>query len=131
MRISSLFFAAYSRLSSWNERISSSSRVKARTTRRPARFSCTRDEICPNCSWIFSKREWMRLPNTHTVTDTSDSGMIESIVSRGLIASMNPMDTIATVTVLTRYMMPGPTSMRTAERSLMARDRISPVRVCW
>ena len=50
---------------------------------------------------------------------------------RGLIANMQTIDTAATVTVLTMYMIPGPSIMRTAERSLVARDMISPVRVRW
>ena len=50
---------------------------------------------------------------------------------RGLIAIMNPTEITATTTVLTRYMRPGPSIMRTAARSFVARDIRSPVGRCW
>jgi hypothetical protein len=52
-------------------------------------------------------------------------------VSRGLIASMNPIDTNETTAVFTRYMIPGPSIMRTAARSFVQRDMMSPMRVRW
>ena len=82
-------------------------------------------------AWMPSKRRWMRSPASHTLSVTIGSGSSENSVSRGLIATMNPIDTIATTTVFTRYMRPGPSIMRTADRSFVARDRISPVRVPW
>ena len=82
-----------------------------------------------NCAWISSKRLWMRSPKNHTAKDTSGSGRSESRVRRGLIATMKPTASTATTSVLTMYMIPGPTIMRTAARSLVARDMISPVRV--
>ena len=47
------------------------------------------------------------------------------------MAIMQPTETAATATVFTRYMTPGPSIMRTADRSFVARDMISPVRWCW
>ena len=73
----------------------------------------------------------MRSPKYQTVSETSGSGSSASAVSRGLIASMNPSDTSAVTTVLTRYMMPGPSIVRTAARSFVVRDMRSPVRSRW
>ena len=52
-------------------------------------------------------------------------------MSRGLIASMNPSDASAVTTVLTKYITPGPSIMRTAARSFVVRDMRSPVRSRW
>ena len=73
----------------------------------------------------------MRPPKYQTVSETSGSGRSASTVSRGLIASMNPIDASAVTRVLTEYMTPGPSIMRTAARSLVVRDMRSPVRPRW
>ena len=44
---------------------------------------------------------------------------------------MSPMVPTEVATVLAVYMIPGPSTMRTAERSLVARLMMSPVRWLW
>ena len=44
---------------------------------------------------------------------------------------MKPIETPETTAVFTRYMSPGPSIMRTAARSFVARDMMSPMRVRW
>jgi hypothetical protein len=73
----------------------------------------------------------MRSPKYHTENETSGSGISVIRVRRGLIAIMNAIAATATAQVLKRYRMPGPSIMRTAARSLVARDMISPVRWVW
>ena len=49
----------------------------------------------------------------------------------GLIESMNAKAPAVNTMVFAEYMMAGPSSMRTAFRSLVARAMMSPVRVRW
>ncbi len=57
------------------------------------------------------------------------SGAKANSVSLGLIDSMKISAPAVNTIVFAVYMMPGPTSMRTAFRSLVARAMMSPVRV--
>jgi len=59
------------------------------------------------------------------------SGRNAKRVSLGLMASMNASAPAVNTSVLAEYMMAGPSSMRTAFRSLVARAMISPVRLRW
>ena len=80
---------------------------------------------------MASKRLWIALPKYFTLTDTSGSGSSAMSVSR---ASMDDIRTIATANtriVLAEYITAGPIIMRTAFRSLVARDIRSPVRRAW
>ena len=52
-------------------------------------------------------------------------------VSRASIDSMRMMATTKVRMVLAEYITDGPTIIRTALRSLVARDIRSPVRVAW
>ena len=62
---------------------------------------------------------------------TMGSGRKAHSVSFGLMLSMNARAPAVNTMVLAEYMMPGPSSMRTAFRSLVARAMMSPVRVRW
>ena len=73
----------------------------------------------------------MALPKVLTATETSGNGSNATRVSTGSIDSINATDTTNIITVLAMYMMAGPTIMRTAFRSLVARDIRSPVRWAW
>ena len=57
------------------------------------------------------------------------SGRNAKTVSFGLMASMNPSAPAVKTMVLAEYMMAGPSNMRTAFRSLVARAMMSPVRL--
>ena len=57
--------------------------------------------------------------------------MSESSVSRASIASISASATTKVRSVLAEYMIDGPIIMRTAFRSLVARDIRSPVRLAW
>ena len=59
------------------------------------------------------------------------SGAKAKSVSRGLMLNMKTSAPAVNTMVLAVYMMPGPTNMRTAFRSLVARAMMSPVRVRW
>ncbi len=73
----------------------------------------------------------MAVPNILTVIDTIGSG--SSTIRVSLTSSENISDrlTIAVIRVFARYMTAGPTIIRTALRSLVARDIRSPVRFSW
>ncbi len=73
----------------------------------------------------------MAMPKYFTTAVTNGSGMRATSVSHG---SMDTIRTIAMMnvsTVLAVYITAGPIIMRTALRSLVARDIKSPVRCCW
>ena len=121
----------YSSESSSNRSAARASAPNARTTRSPARFSCTCAESSAMRSCTRSNRRWMRSPNHHTESETSGSGSSERSVSRRLITSMKLTDRIPTVSVFTVYITPGPSIMRTAAMSFVAMDMSSPVRRAW
>ena len=62
---------------------------------------------------------------------TAGSGISAMSVSRQSIASMTETAITKPSAVLAKYMTAGPTIMRTALRSLVARDMRSPVRLAW
>ena len=70
----------------------------------------------------------MTAPNFFTRYDTSGMIASETRVSSQLIAAMKPSAPIVMSAVSAGYMMPGPSTMRTAEMSFAARDIKSPVR---
>ena len=70
----------------------------------------------------------MAAPNTLTETETSGSGSRPISVSRGSIDSISTIATTNTSVVCDAYMIDGPAIIRTAFRSLVARDIRSPVR---
>ncbi len=80
---------------------------------------------------MASNRRWIALPKYQTVTDTSGSGSSAISVSSASIDSINRIATTKTRTVLAEYITAGPIIMRTALRSLVARDIRSPVRRTW
>ena len=63
--------------------------------------------------------------------DTNGSGISAISVSRASIDSISTIATTNTRTVFAEYMTAGPIIMRTAFRSLVARDIRSPVRRAW
>ena len=73
----------------------------------------------------------MALPKYLTVTDTSGSGMSAMSVRRPSIDDMMTIATVNIRTVFAEYITDGPIIMRTAFRSLVARDIRSPVRRVW
>ena len=99
----------------------------ALTMRCPARFSCAIVDRIPSCSWIFSKRSWIRLPKPTVTGGSSRRGIRETSVIHGSITVIRTMANTPKTTVLTRYMYAGPATIRTAAMSLVARDMISPV----
>ena len=62
---------------------------------------------------------------------TPGSGSRATRVSRKSIQNMIPTAMTKPSTVLAKYITAGPTIMRTAARSLVARDMRSPVRLAW
>ena len=62
---------------------------------------------------------------------TKSSGTRESASSHGLMVTMRAMVPTKVARVLAVYMIPGPSTMRTADRSLVARLIRSPVRIAW
>ena len=70
----------------------------------------------------------MALPKYLTEIDTNGSGISDHSVSRASIASIRLSATTNVSSVLAEYMIEGPIIMRTALRSLVARDIRSPVR---
>ena len=73
----------------------------------------------------------MALPNPLTATDTRGSGNNASAVSEGEIDNISETATTDTIEVVSVYMIAGPAIIRTALRSLVARDIRSPVRWRW
>ena len=70
----------------------------------------------------------MARPNPLTTSDTNGSGSRPNRVSWGDIDNISRMPTTNTIDVVQEYMIAGPTIIRTALRSLVARDMRSPVR---
>ena len=97
----------------------------------PDSASWTTALMSDSCAWIASKRAWMALPKYLTLIDTSGSGSSANIVSRPSIELMRMIATTNTRMVLAVYITAGPTIMRTALRSFVARDIRSPVRRAW
>ena len=97
--------------------------------RTPARFSCTRLEMSLNIAWICSKRSWITRPNRMTARLTAGAGMTANSARRQSTRVMMAMARMKVRLVSNQYMTPGPSIMRTALRSLVARAMMSPVRV--
>ena len=74
---------------------------------------------------------WIALPKYFTLIDTNGSGISAISVSRASIDSIRTIATTNTRMVFAEYMTAGPIIMRTALRSLVARDIRSPVRRAW
>ena len=81
-----------------------------------------------SCAWICSNRLWIWLPKYLTEIDTNGSGTSETSVSHRSIDHIMPSATTNVSSVLAEYMTEGPIIIRTALRSLVARDIRSPVR---
>src|SRR5207253_7107893 len=64
----------------------------------------------------------MVLPKYHTATATIGAGRSTHSVSEGEIVTITRMAIIMVTRVVALYMMPGPSTMRTELRSLVARD---------
>ena len=73
----------------------------------------------------------MAVPNSFTDTDTNGSGISDHSASRGSIEIMTERATANVSSVFAEYMIDGPIIIRTALRSLVARDIRSPVRCAW
>ena len=73
----------------------------------------------------------MALPNIFTDRETNGSGSSDMAVRRGSIATIRVSAAANPSSVFAEYMIDGPIIMRTAFRSLVARDIRSPVRCCW
>src|SRR5215208_1555263 len=73
----------------------------------------------------------MVLPKYLTEIDTNGSGISDHSVRRASIDSITDSATTKVSMVLAAYMIDGPIIMRTAFRSLVARDIRSPVRLAW
>jgi hypothetical protein len=73
----------------------------------------------------------MAPPKQVTAIDTNGSGISDSSVRPGLIDSIIASAAVKSAPVDVAYRMPGPIIMRTAPRSLVARDIKSPVRCAW
>jgi hypothetical protein len=84
-----------------------------------------------SCSWIFSNRRWITDPKYLTEIETNGSGMSAMSVSRTSIENIRINATTITMIVVDEYMTAGPIIIRTALRSLVARDIRSPVRRAW
>jgi len=68
-------------------------------------------------------------PKNHTATATTGAGNKTHSVSEGERATITTMAKIMVTRVVALYMIPGPSTMRTEFRSLVARDISSPVRL--
>src|SRR4029077_17137274 len=84
-----------------------------------------------SCAWIRSKRLWIAVPNHFTDTETNGSGISAHSDSHGSIEIITDSATTKVSSVFAEYMIDGPIIMRTAFRSLVARDIRSPVRWAW
>ena len=71
----------------------------------------------------------MVLPKNHTATATIGAGSNTQSVSEGDSVTMTRMAIIMVTMVVALYIIPGPSTMRTELRSLVARDINSPVRL--
>jgi len=68
-------------------------------------------------------------PKNHTATATTGAGSNTHKVSDGDSASITAIAKIMVTIVVALYMIPGPSTMRTAFKSFVARDISSPVRL--
>src|SRR6185503_18374814 len=73
----------------------------------------------------------MALPKYLTEIETSGSGINDHSVNLASIESISVSATTKVRRVLAEYITAGPTIIRTAFRSLVARDIRSPVRCDW
>ncbi len=73
----------------------------------------------------------MRRPKWRTRKATSTSGARASALSAGLIASISVTAPAKLATVFAVYMIPGPSTVRTADMSFEARLISSPIRLRW
>ena len=71
------------------------------------------------------------MPNSLTEIETNGSGISDHSASRGSIETITESATTNVSSVLAEYMIDGPIIIRTALRSLVARDIRSPVRCAW
>ena len=71
----------------------------------------------------------MMRPNRRTAKATMGTGMSTQRLSEGESVNMKSTAKTMVTSVVALYMMPGPRTMRTALRSLVARDISSPVRL--
>src|SRR5439155_17761971 len=67
----------------------------------------------------------------HTEIETSGSGISDQAVKRASIAIITARPATKVSSVFDEYMIDGPIIIRTALRSLVARDIRSPVRCDW
>ena len=74
---------------------------------------------------------WIALPKNFTEMETNGSGMSDQTVRRASIDIITVSATTNVRKVFAAYMIDGPIIMRTALRSLVARDMRSPVRCAW
>ena len=73
----------------------------------------------------------MALPKYFTEIETNGNGISATSVRRASIEIISVSATASVRSVLTEYMTAGPIIIRTALRSLVARDIRSPVRCVW
>src|SRR3954465_9989647 len=73
----------------------------------------------------------MALPKYFTEIDTNGSGISDQSDNRASIDTITDSATTKVNIVFAEYMIEGPIIMRTALRSLVARDIKSPVRCAW
>ena len=73
----------------------------------------------------------MRRPKWRTRIETSTRGTRARPSSRGLIRIISTTVPTKVATVLAVYMIPGPSTLRTADMSLVARLMMSPMRWDW
>ena len=73
----------------------------------------------------------MAVPKHFTEIDTNGSGMSDTSVSQPSIDTISASAATNVSSVFDEYMIDGPIIMRTAFRSLVARDIRSPVRCAW
>ena len=71
----------------------------------------------------------MARPKRITATLTSGAGSTAKKARRQSVVTITAMASRKVMLVSVQYMMPGPSIMRTAFRSLVARAMMSPVRV--
>ncbi len=84
-----------------------------------------------SCSCTFSKRSWILRPKWRTRIDTRTRGRRATPRRAGLIIAMRAMVPTHVASVFAVYMIPGPSTMRTADMSLVARLMMSPTRWVW
>ena len=104
------------------------SRAKARTRRTPEKFSWASAEISLKNSWIAVNRLCVAWPMTFVAIAMIGNTASATSVSAGETEYMSTSATMPTNSVFAACMIPGPSSMRTAERSFTARLMRSPTR---